>query len=81
MKEFLAFVVRQLVDLPDQVAIREEVQGPNSYYWLVLPPSEVGKIIGKHGHTIVAVRNLLVAAAARMEGYATVEVQEQTSLH
>ena len=65
MKEFLAFAVRQLVDHPDQTEIKDEKQGAGHRYWLALPLPEVGKVIGKHGHTITAIRNLLSAAAAR----------------
>ena len=81
MKDFLTFAVRQLVDYPDRVAVREENQGSARCYWLVLPPSEVGKVIGKHGYTITAIRNLLGAAAARTNERATVEIQEQAPLH
>ena len=44
---------------------------------LELPRSEVGKIIGKQGYTINAIRNLLAAAVARQGGRVTFEIEER----
>ncbi len=77
MKEFLMFVVGQLIDRPEEMILREENRGDIHSFLLELPPSEVGKVIGKGGHTIRAIRNLLGAAAARHGGRCAFEIVEQ----
>ncbi len=76
MKEFLEFVVGQLVDRPDEFVLRMTPQGETHHYVLVLPRSEVGKVIGKQGHTINAIRGLL-GSAARLTGRVTFEIEER----
>ena len=54
MKEFLEYVVAQLVDRPEDFSLRVTDRGDTRQFVLELPRSEVGKIIGKQGHTINA---------------------------
>ena len=65
VEEFLEYVIRQIVDYPDEMVLtRLEIQR-KVVFKLQLRQSDVGKVIGKHGHTVAAIRNLLGAAAAR----------------
>ena len=77
MKEFLEFVVGQLVDRPDECALRLQEQGDLRQFVLALPRSEVGKVIGKQGHTINAIRNLLASPASRQGGRVSFEIEER----
>ena len=77
MKDFLQFVVGQLVDRPDECILRVNEQGEHKQFVLALPRSEVGKVIGKQGHTIQAIRNLLSTAALRGEKRAFLEISER----
>jgi predicted RNA-binding protein YlqC (UPF0109 family) len=77
MEEFLRFVLRQLVDYPDEVVLVRTVSGKRTTFHLRLRQSDVGKVIGKHGQTIIAIRNLLNAAAARHGEKATLEIIEE----
>jgi predicted RNA-binding protein YlqC (UPF0109 family) len=78
MKAFIEFVAKGLVDHPDQVQIAE-AQGDDEKT-LVLElrcnPDDVGKIIGRNGRTIKALRTLLVTAAARAGARAALEIAE-----
>jgi predicted RNA-binding protein YlqC (UPF0109 family) len=65
VKEFLRFVIGQLISRPEELVLREETRGSVLCFLLELPRSEVGKVIGKQGHTIRAIRNLLASVAAR----------------
>jgi len=76
MEEFLAFVLRQLVDYPDEIVLVRVVTGKRVTFRVRLRQSDVGKVIGKHGLTIIAIRNLLGAAAARHGEKATLEIVE-----
>jgi predicted RNA-binding protein YlqC (UPF0109 family) len=76
MQEFLYFVLRQLVDYPDDM-ILTKAEGPKkTVFQLQLRKSDIGKVIGKHGQTIIAIRNLLSAAAARHGQRAVLEIIE-----
>ena len=65
METFLEFVIRQLVEAPEEVLVTKIEQGPKLIFKVEMRKSDVGKVIGRNGHTITAVRNLLNAAANR----------------
>ncbi len=77
MKEFLRFVVGELIDSPEDIALCEEDRHGTQHYLLELPRSEVGKVIGKQGHTIRAIRNLMAATAARQGKKIALEIDER----
>ncbi len=76
MKEFLEFVIRQLVEFPDEVMISEIPSGKITIFKLQLRQSDVGRIIGRNGQTIHAIRALLASSAARHGQRASLEIVE-----
>jgi predicted RNA-binding protein YlqC (UPF0109 family) len=77
MKHFLEYVVRSLVDNPDDVQI-SEVSGTNETgYRVGLHPADVGLVIGKGGRTISAIRSL-INAANKSGTHLAVEVVENS---
>ena len=77
MERFLDYVLRQLVEFPDEVVIIKDDAGKKTVFRLQMRKSDIGKVVGKHGQTIAAIRNLLDAAAAKHGGRATVEIIEE----
>ena len=76
MKAFIEFVVKALVDHPEQVDVRE-VDGERVVVFEVrLDQTDVGKVIGKSGRTITAIRTLLTSAAAKQGKRAMLEIIE-----
>jgi predicted RNA-binding protein YlqC (UPF0109 family) len=65
VETFLEFVIRQLVEAPEEVFVTKVEQGRKLIFKVEMRKSDVGKVIGRNGHTITAVRNLLNAAALR----------------
>jgi len=65
VETFLEFVIRQLVEAPEEVLVTKVEQGRKLVFKVEMRKSDVGKVIGRNGHTIAAVRNLLSAAAQR----------------
>jgi len=65
MKAFIEYVVKELVDFPEQVDIREVDGERGVIFELRLNPSDIGKVIGKSGRTITAIRTLLTSATAK----------------
>ncbi|SCA62599.1 UPF0109 protein CPn_0720/CP_0026/CPj0720/CpB0748 [Chlamydiales bacterium SCGC AG-110-P3] len=65
MKEFVAYIVKNLVDNPDKVEIKEVGGSQTLILELSVEKSDIGKIIGKRGKTINAIRTLLMSVASR----------------
>jgi predicted RNA-binding protein YlqC (UPF0109 family) len=78
MKQFIEFVARSVVDHPNEVSV-SEVQGEGDQT-LVLElrcnKEDAGKIIGRGGRTIKALRTLLVTAGAKQGVRAVLELVE-----
>ena len=74
MEEFLEFVIKKLIDYTDEMVITKVESPRKVVFRLRLRQSDIGKVIGKHGHTIAAIRNLLGAAAARHDQRAMLEI-------
>lgn len=65
MKDFVAYIVKNLVDNPESVRINE-IGGTNTLILeLTVDKADIGKIIGKQGKTINAIRTLIMAVASR----------------
>jgi hypothetical protein len=76
MQEFLEYVVKGLVQHPDAVSVTPVERGGATVYELRLEPSDVGKIIGRQGVTINAIRSLLLAGSAKKGIRCSVEIVE-----
>ena len=76
MREFLEFVIRQLVEFPDDMVLMEIPSGRTTIFKLQLRQSDVGRVIGRNGQTIHAIRSLLASSAARHGQRAMLEIIE-----
>ncbi|MBP7276106.1 MAG: KH domain-containing protein [Kiritimatiellae bacterium] len=76
MKELLEYMVRLLVDHPNDVRITEVDGAKTAIFELRCHAEDIGKIIGKSGKTISAIRVILGTAAAKQGRRAMVEVVE-----
>jgi predicted RNA-binding protein YlqC (UPF0109 family) len=76
MQAFLEYVVKGLVDKPDAVTVTPVPQNGMTVYELRLDPQDVGKVIGRQGVTINAIRSLLLAGSAKKGERCTLEIVE-----
>jgi uncharacterized protein len=76
VKEFLEFVIRQLVEFPDDMVLTEIPGGRTTIFKVQLRQSDVGRVIGRNGQTIHAIRALLSSSASRHGQRATLEIVE-----
>ena len=74
MQAFLEYVVKGLVQKPETVTITPVEREGTTVYELRLDPQDVGKIIGRQGMTINAIRSLLLAGSARKGRRCTLEI-------
>ena len=65
MEQLLTYLARALVDQPDQVGLRVSEADGARLYELKVAPEDVGKVIGRDGRTVNALRTLISAAAQK----------------
>lgn len=76
MQEFLEYVVKGLVQKPDEVVITPVERNGMTVYELRMNSSDVGRIIGRDGVTINAIRSLLTAGSAKKGLRCSLEIVE-----
>lgn len=77
MQAFLEYVVKGLVDHPGDVSVTPVVKDEATLYELRLHADDVGRIIGRQGNTIHAIRGLLQVGAARKGERCSLEIVEE----
>jgi len=77
METFLDYVVKGLVDRPDAVTITTADRNGTTVYELRVHPTDMGKIIGRQGATINAIRALLLVGSAKRGLRCTLEVIDE----
>jgi len=65
VEPFLRYVIGQLVEHPDDVIITETESEGVLRIHVAMSKSDLGRIIGRGGHTIQALRTLLSAAGEK----------------
>jgi uncharacterized protein len=74
MKELVEYIAKSLVDHPDAVAVKE-IQGTSAIIIeLRVAESDMGRVIGKRGRVVNAMRALVEVIAAREGKRVTLEV-------
>ncbi len=77
MGELLEYLVRALVDRPDEVTVDSfEEEDGTIVFELRVAESDLGKVIGRHGRTISALRTVLRACSVREGRHVLVDVVE-----
>jgi uncharacterized protein len=75
MEEFIEYIVKRLVDHPENVSIETRTSNDNkNVISLRVHTEDVGKVIGKKGKTAEAMRTLLTAIASREHQKAILEI-------
>lgn len=78
--EFLRYTFSMLLSRPEEASIRSEHRGDGDIVFHVgLHPDDVGKVIGRNGRTVAALRSLLEAGAMRAGVKATLRVEERSA--
>ena len=77
MQAFLEFVVKGLVQHPDEVTVTPVEREGTTIYELRLNPQDIGKVIGRQGMTINAIRSLVLAGSAKQGLRCTLEIVEE----
>ncbi len=73
-KELVEFMVRSLVDQPDEVSVNVIEGEKSTILELHVAEGDVGKVIGKQGRIAKAIRTILSASATRDGKRAVLEI-------
>lgn len=81
MKAFLEYAVKGLVDRPDAVTVTEVDNNGATIYELRMHPTDVGKVIGRQGNTIHALRSLVMVGIGKLgrSSRCSVEIVEEAA--
>ncbi len=74
MKDLVEYIVKALVDKPDEVAISETQGDSLSILEVHVAQEDMGKVIGKEGRIANSIRTVAKAAAAKQRKKVSVEI-------
>ncbi|HEY4254922.1 MAG TPA: KH domain-containing protein [Chlamydiales bacterium] len=79
MEEFVAYLVKNMVNQPELVDVRckEEEQG-NLFIEIRVAPEDVGKVVGRKGNVIRSLRTLTGTIGARLGRRIQLEIIQPT---
>jgi uncharacterized protein len=76
VKDLVTEIAKALVDIPDEVVVREVEGEQVTVLELRVAASDLGKVIGKQGRTARSIRTLLGAAGMKLNRRFTLEILE-----
>ncbi len=75
-QEFLEYIVKQLVQNPDDVVVERKVDEMGVLLTLTVNPDDMGQIIGKMGNTAKSIRTLLRVVGMKHNARVNLKVNE-----
>jgi len=75
-QEFVEFVVKALVDHPEDVRTERTVDEMGVLITLHLNPQDMGQVIGRQGQTAKAIRTLLRVVGAKRKARVNLKINE-----
>ncbi|MDD3656296.1 MAG: KH domain-containing protein [Atribacterota bacterium] len=76
MNELIEYLLKMLVDFPDKLKINRIDQDNMTILEITADPSDIGKIIGKQGRVIKAIRAITNAATIKERNRTIIEIME-----
>ena len=74
MKELIEYIAKQIVNNPDAVVVTEETSEAGIILKLQVADEDKGRVIGKQGRIVQAMRTLLRVKAAKASVKASLEI-------
>ncbi len=76
LEQLLLFLVRALVDEPERVEVTGRETDSRVDLTLRVAPNDMGRVIGRNGRTVKAIRAVVKAASVPMNKRVNVEVAD-----
>lgn len=80
-QEFVEYIVKALVDHPDDVKTERVVDEMGVLITLHLNPEDMGQVIGRMGQTAKAIRTLLRVVGAKRKARVNLKIYEPEGSH
>ena len=75
-KEFLEFLVKSIVDHPDEVTVNRKVDEMGVLLTLKVHPQDMGQVVGRLGATAKAIRSLLRIVGIKNNARVNLKIEE-----
>ncbi len=75
-KDFLEYIVKELVDNPKDVKVERKVDEMGVLLSLTVNPADMGQIIGREGSTAKAIRNLVRIVGLKNHSRVNLKIEE-----
>lgn len=75
-QEFLEYVIKALVDNPNDVKVNRQVDEMGVLLTLAVNPADMGKVIGRSGNTAKAIRILLRVVGMKNNARVNLKINE-----
>ena len=76
VRSVVEVLARALTDTPDQVQVVESLHRDTTLVELYVAPGEMGRVIGKQGRTVAALRTLAASAGEKEGKTVTLEIRD-----
>ena len=73
---FLEYIIKSLVENPDAVKTSRRVDDMGVFIELIVDPNDMGKIIGRNGHTAQAIRTVMKAFGKKHQANISIQIKE-----
>lgn len=80
MQDILSFILKNITTVPDDVKIEVEDQEGTSNYIVTVNPTDVGRIIGKEGKVIKAIRTIMRVIAIQRGVHIRISVVSENDM-
>jgi predicted RNA-binding protein YlqC (UPF0109 family) len=77
MKDFLEYLVKELVEKPELVEITSKEDGKCTVYTISVDPEDIGKVIGKNGKVANSLRTIVRSVAKAKSKYVVVKIADK----
>lgn len=78
MKDLILYIAKALVDNPEEVVVTEINGSQTSMIELRVAKDDIGKIIGKQGRTVQALRTIISLASAKVKRRSVLEIIDRS---
>ena len=78
MKDLLNYILQNITTQPDQIQIDEAEENDTTHYTISVHPDDVGRVIGREGKIIKAIRSIMRVVAIQKDLRVRVSVKSET---
>ncbi|MFZ7128255.1 MAG: KH domain-containing protein [Desulfobacterales bacterium] len=76
MENLIRIIVMALVDFPDEVAVKQVGSNHISIYEIRVAGCDTGKVVGKNGRNVQALRTIVNAVSSKQHCRSLIEILE-----